>query len=346
MSAVPRPPQPQPLIPQTPAHGSPPHGAPQTQPQRPVQASSIYEGVIRHRRRGAHPHAFRYRMAQLYVDLDELDHLFDGHPLWSVDRRNLAEFRRSDYLGPPDKSLSEAVRDCVQQKTGCRPAGPIRLLTHLRYAGYVFNPVSFYYCFAAGGERLECIVAEITNTPWRERHAYVLPVADAERSGGMLHWSFDKCFHVSPFIGMNRRYAWHFSEPGRHLRVHMDVLSSDAPSSRVQRVAPHSGHVNSGHVHGGHGHSGPAQSSDPHSGPVRAGEQREFDATLALERRPLDSAALRRVLWRYPLMTLKVIGAIHWQALRLWAKRNPVHPHPAGAPGGGGAPLTPDGDPA
>jgi uncharacterized protein len=249
-------------------------------------ASAIYEGVIRHRRRGPHAHAFRYRIAQLYLDLDELDRIFEGRWLWSVNRRNLAEFRRNDYLGPTAKSLGDAVRDCVERKTGRRPAGPIRLLTHLRYAGYVFNPVSFYYCYAADGATLECVIAEITNTPWRERHAYVLPVSEAQKAGGLLHWSFAKMFHVSPFIPMERRYAWRFSEPGPHLRVHMEVLR---------------------------------------------GERQEFDATLVLERSALDASALRRVLWRYPLMTVQVITAIHWQALRLWGKRNPIHPHPTNA---------------
>ena len=246
-------------------------------------ASAVYEGSVRHRRLAPHAHAFSYRMAQLYLDLDELDRVFAGRWLWSVDRRNLAQFQRGDYLAPTTLPLAEAVRQRVGEATGHRPAGPIRLLTHLRYAGYVFNPVSFYYCYAEDGRTLECILAEITNTPWKERHAYVLPVDGANRRGRVLAWSFPKSFHVSPFMPLQRDYAWRFTAPGDDLHVHMDVL--------------------------------------------REGE-REFDASLSLRRLPLTGASLARVLWRYPLMTAQVIGAIHWQALRLWLKRNPVHDHP------------------
>lgn len=222
-------------------------------------------------------------MAQLYLDLDEVDQLFEGRWLWSNGRRNLAEFRRSDYLGPVALPLNEAVREHVAQTTGHRPTGPIRLLTHLRYAGFVFNPVTFYYCYEPDARTLDCVVAEITNTPWKERHAYVLGVRTAEKHCDALQWSFPKAFHVSPFMPMDRSYAWRFTVPGSTLQVHMDVL--------------------------------------------RRGE-REFDAHLNLQRRPLTAAALARVLWRYPLMTAQVMGAIHWQALRLWLKRNPVHDHP------------------
>lgn len=246
-------------------------------------ASAVYEGTVRHRRFAPHAHEFDYRMAQLYLDLDEIDRVFDDRWLWSSRHRNVAEFRRADYLGPRDLPLAEAVRQRYEEATGERPLGPIRLLTHVRYFGLVFNPVSFYYCFDID-EKLVGIVAEITNIPWKERHAYVLPANTASWHGCALEWSFPKTFHVSPFMPMQREYAWRFSLPGDSLFVHMDVMN---------------------------------------------GHKRDFDATLHLERRPLDRASLARVLWRYPLMTAQIVGVIHWHALRLWLKRNPVHDHPS-----------------
>jgi DUF1365 family protein len=145
-----------------------------------------------------------------------------------VDRPNLAQFRRRDYFGDPALPLDQAVRDRVEAELGRRPDGPIRLLTHARYFGKTMNPVSFYYGYAADGETLEWILAEITNTPWDERHAYLLPLSGAARHGGALHWDFDKAFHVSPFLPMQRRYRWVFQPPGETLRVHMEVFDGEA----------------------------------------------------------------------------------------------------------------------
>lgn len=187
-----------------------------------MNASAIYVGRVSHQRHLPRAHGFDYGVAQLLLDLDELDTVFERRWLWSTRRRNIAEFRRSDYLGPASQPLSDAVRDSVRQATGTRPEGPIRLLTHLRYGGHVFNPVSFYYCHATDGT-LHSIVAEITNTPWKQRHRYVLPVADAQVHGRAWHWAFDKRFHVSPFLPMDCRYDWRFTAPGEDLRVHMQV---------------------------------------------------------------------------------------------------------------------------
>lgn len=192
-----------------------------------MRHSAIYEGSIRHRRQAEKPHDFRYRMFQLYLDLAEIDDVFAGRWFWSVDRRNLAQIRRRDYFGDPAQPLDQAVRDHVGAQLGVRPTGPIRLLTHGRYFGVSMNPVSFYYGFHPDGETLEWVLAEITNTPWGERHAYLLPVSDAMRKGTALHWEFAKRFHVSPFLPMDRTYHWVFEVPGTTLRVHMDVLDGD-----------------------------------------------------------------------------------------------------------------------
>jgi DUF1365 family protein len=190
--------------------------------------SAIYEGWVQHRRSSPRAHVFRYRMFQLYLDLDELPTLFERRWLWSVDRMNVAQIRRSDYFGDPRIPLDQAVRDRVEAESGTRPTGPIRLLTHGRYFGMVMNPVSFYYGFADDGETLQWILAEITNTPWAERHAYYLSVAGAAQRGRALHWAFEKKFHVSPFIAMDRDYRWAFTVPGENLHVHMDVLRAGA----------------------------------------------------------------------------------------------------------------------
>ncbi|MCA9295145.1 MAG: DUF1365 domain-containing protein, partial [Phycisphaerales bacterium] len=162
--------------------------------------SCMYEGWVRHRRRSTPEHAFRYRMFMMWLDLGELDDVFRGRWLWSTRRPALAWFRRADYLGDPARPLDEAVRDLVQDRTGRRPVGPIRLLTHLRYFGYIMNPVSFYYCWSEDESRVETIVADVTNTPWNERHAYVLD--GGMNSGDLQHqrFRFNKEFHVSPFM--------------------------------------------------------------------------------------------------------------------------------------------------
>jgi DUF1365 family protein len=179
--------------------------------------SAAYLGWLSHRRRAPRPHAFRYPLFMAWLDLAELDEVFRGRWLWSTRRAAPARFHREDHLGDPAQPLDGAVRDLVEARTGRRPEGPIRLLTHLRYFGYVFNPVSFYYCFDAAGARVETVVAEVNNTPWGERHCYVVNTKDRSR----------KAMHVSPFMPMDLDYRWRFSPPGERLAVHMALLRSE-----------------------------------------------------------------------------------------------------------------------
>ncbi|MDE2342576.1 MAG: DUF1365 domain-containing protein [Betaproteobacteria bacterium] len=190
--------------------------------------SCLYEGWVRHRRYGPRPHAFRYRLFMLWLDLDELDHVFAGRWLWSMNSKNLAAFFRRDHLGDPNRALGEAVRDEVEMKTGHRPLGPICLLTHPRYFGYGFNPVSFYYCYAEDGETLDTLVAEVRNTPWKERHVYVLPMHESSGRPDRPAFRSAKEFHVSPFLPMNLEYHWRFNLPGRTLCAHIEDHEGEA----------------------------------------------------------------------------------------------------------------------
>lgn len=250
--------------------------------------SCIFEGRVRHARQHPVAHRFSYRIFLMYLDLAELPTLFDRYRLWSTTRPAIARFRREDHVGPSSVTLDEAVRRLVAERTGRRPEGPIRLLTHLSYFGYCFNPVSFYYCFDAAGDEIETVIAEVNNTPWGEQHCYVLPARDAVLENQALQFSASKAMHVSPFMHMNIAYEWRFTPPG--LRLDVFMANSD------------------------------------HTG-------RFFDVRLALRRREITSASLLRVLLAYPFMTLRVMLAIHWQALKLWLKGCPVYVHPAKRPG-------------
>jgi len=249
--------------------------------------SALYFGWVRHRRTAPKPHDFRYRLFMLWLDLDEMEQVFAKRWLWSTTRVNLAWWRRSDHLGDPTQALAEAVRDEVAKQSGQRPTGPIRLLTHPRYFGFGFNPISLFYCYADDGQSLQAIVAEVTNTPWNQHHVYVLPMRANLGSAEKPAFRQPKTFHVSPFLPMQLEYAWRLTKPGANLLVHMEDF---------------------------------------------AGDNKVFDATLNLRRRPITGANLAWALLRFPWMTGQIMFGIYWQALRLWLKGTPIFDHPANTP--------------
>lgn len=262
-----------------------------------VLASRLGLGWVRHRRYQPKAHSFRYNLHMYCLNLDQLQQDYHQHPLFS-NHFNWAWFRRRDYFNPDTPSLKQAILDHLIQLCGQAPAGPILLCTHIRTGGYNFNPVSFYFCFdqsSTGSQSLQpcAILAEITNTPWGERHTYCLSchqdyqgkaVIKGQQQGQVQRYEFSKAFHVSPFIPMQQRYSWRFKWTEQGLLVHMN--NYDASGNSV------------------------------------------FDATLHLKWLPLNRTNISKALATQPFMALKVSFGIYYQALKLWLKGTPFFNHP------------------
>lgn len=202
------------------------------------RASAIYRGSVSHRRLQPKRYDFSYKVYMFYLDLDELPTLFPGSRLWGTGRAAPLRFERSDYFGDNDRPLADCIRELVSQTTGDRPAGPVRMLANVRGLGYVFNPICVYYLFDRTGERLTHVVADVTNTPWRESHPYVFT---AEKNGEPVRGRAEKKLHVSPFLEMDYTYELRATAPGDELHLSIANRRGDAThfvaDLRLERLA-------------------------------------------------------------------------------------------------------------
>jgi DUF1365 family protein len=250
-------------------------------------ASAIYTGKVRHRRFSPKHHAFEYDVFMMYLDTREVETIFSLSKFWSLKKFAPVQFKRCDFhidkknIGKSTlPCVDESVRNSIQSEIGVRPTGPIRMLVNLRYWGFNINPLSTYYCFDDAGENVIAILAEVHNTPWNERHAYVLAGDNFSKKQKI---NFAKEFHVSPFNPTAMDYHWNSTTPGATLALHLENWQDDT---------------------------------------------KVMDATMTLTREAITARSMNKILIRFPWMTVKVVSAIYWQALKLWWKGVPIFNHP------------------
>lgn len=253
-------------------------------------SSGIYAGRVFHRRLRPRVHALSYRVFYLLLDLDEVAALAKRSRVFSYNGFGLFAFRDRDHGPGEDAPLRPWIEAQLARADVSIAGGRILALTLPRVLGYVFNPLTVYFCHdAAGG--LAAMIYEVSNT-FGERHSYVIAVED--RTASMVAQGCDKAFYVSPFMGVEGRYHFKVQRPGD--RLVMTIRESDAEGALLT-------------------------------------------ASFAGELLPFSDGALIRLFVTHPLLTLKVVGAIHWEALKLWLKGVPLRdrPAPPASPGTVGA---------
>lgn len=266
--------------------------------------SGIYVGTVRHRRFTPVVHSFEYPLFMPFIDLDEVEELASKVNGFGFSKWHPARFLVTDYLNGQASNLAElkqGAQDKIAELTGEVITGKVFLLCQLRYFGLYFSPLNLYYLFDEQGE-WQYMLAEVSNTPWNERHYYAIPAVSRWES---RLWQAPKAFHVSPFNPMEQEYRWQIKQPVEQLRVHLEVHGEDPACD---------------------------SSATPDTDiEVEKAITKIFDASMMMKHEPFTSSSLRKQMMVTPIMTAKVVIGIYWQALKLWIKGVRFHDHPESA---------------
>ena len=290
----------------------------------PLLRSAIYKGWVWHNRYEPRRHEFRYRVFMMYIDLSEIESVLASSIFWGRRWFHIARFKRTDYFAVGadySQSTESAVRQEVNSQLGFEVSGSVCLLTNFRYFGYITNPISCYYCFNQDATHLEALLIEVTNTPWGEKHHYVLDLRSVNLKDGI---EFDKLMHVSPFMPMDRVYQWRGYLPSKTLRYSLTSMLKSETEETDQSLPDQTLHVTRCGTQN-------KNQNKLENRPMQRPRNKQFDSGVIFRRTSVTARSLNTVLLEFPVMTLKVIAAIYWQALKLWCRKIPFVPHPGTA---------------
>jgi cyclopropane-fatty-acyl-phospholipid synthase len=204
--------------------------------------SKLYNGYVEHGRSLPTTHEFKYSVYFYALDLDELAELDHRIPFFGYNRLRPSAIFDEDYLDKGSDSIKDKLRARLKDHGLDKAIAKVVLVTSARYLNYVFNPVSFFYCYSTDGELL-CIAVEVNNT-FGERHLYILTKKEPPADGLPFHFFTEKQFHVSPFNNLDGRYEFFFSEVGDSIDIRIHLIREQATvfkarlSGRAQPLTP------------------------------------------------------------------------------------------------------------